>query len=99
MIRAIKDGNAKLFFAIGLALLKRSTAFRLALIHHGLPRGWYLRYSTKAIMRISRRVSFLVISGETKTKLHRFYVPKSNGKLRPIGAPDPEWKIIMYAHS
>lgn len=99
MIRAIRTGNAKLFFAIGLSLLKRSTAFRLALIHHGLPRGWYLRYSTKAIMRISRRVSFLVVSGETKTKLHRFYVPKANGKLRPIGAPDPEWKIIMYAHS
>lgn len=32
---------------------------------------------------------------DTKVRTTRFYVEKSNGKLRPIGAPKSEWKVIL----
>lgn len=96
MERARNSGNSKLYWAIGLNLLKNSKFFRLALMRHSL-KGWYYCFSIMKIMKINFELNKILKLGLVEAKSNRFYVPKANNKLRPIGAPEPAWKLVSAA--
>lgn len=87
-----RDNRPKLFFAILSSLIYRSRAFRVSFMNRSL-RGWYHNMKLEKFLAIYWRIRTL--KGKTKVKTTRFYVPKPNGKLRPIGAPEPTWKVVL----
>jgi len=84
--------NPRLFFAIGKSLIWRSKAFRVSFLNKTM-KGWYQNEKLEKVLAILKRVPTL--RHKTKVHLTRFYVPKSNGKLRPVGSPRKDWKIIL----
>jgi len=84
--------NPKLFFVIGMSLIYRSRSFRVSLLNRSM-KGWYQNTRLERIVYIFHKI--FRMRDRTDVKTTRFYVPKSNGQLRPIGSPKDTWKIIL----
>lgn len=84
--------NPKLYFTILGALIKRSRSFHVSFINSSL-RGWYQNLRLEKVVAIYRKLKYMY--GDTKVRTTRFYVPKPNGKLRPIGSPSKPWKVYL----
>jgi hypothetical protein len=90
------DNNPTLFFTIGQSLMHRSTAFRIAMINKTI-KGWYQRKTLNSVLRVFFKLPTL--KGKTNVKTTRFYVLKTNGKLRPIGCPTTVWKVYLAEYA
>jgi len=61
--------NPTLFFTIGLSLMHRSKAFRIAFINKSL-KGWYQNRKLKSVLKVWFKIPTL--NGRTDVKTHRF---------------------------
>lgn len=84
--------NPKLYFTILNGLIKRSRSFHVSFINSSL-RGWYQNLRLEKVIAVYRKLRWMF--GDTKVRTSRFYVPKPNGKLRPIGSPSKHWKVYL----
>jgi len=84
--------NPQLYFAILSGLIKRSRSFHVSFINSSLP-GWYQNLRLEKVIAVYRRLKWMF--GDTKVRTSRFYVPKPNGSLRPIGSPSKHWKVYL----
>lgn len=97
MERAAAAGEAKLYWVIAKALIKRSKVYRMACLHKSLP-FWYYKLSAHRVGRILETVERLIRTDSADLGLDRKYIPKADGvRLRPLGVPHLEWRIIMTA--
>lgn len=101
MIHCIKRLNKKLeskdtlgYWNICRHLLRNSIAFRTSAVNKVLPNWWHA-ISLEKLARITRRVDEILSTFNTNLLYKRQYLPEPN-KIRPLGVPAPEWRIVMH---
>lgn len=94
--KAKDSGNADLYWRIADALCKRSRSLHVCFLNKAA-KGWYFNRDRNFAYRMMRLIPGLL--SQTEIKSNRTFLEKSNGKLRPIGAPNKEWNIILAAQT
>jgi hypothetical protein len=101
MIHCLKRLNGKLeakdtkgYWKICLHLMRNSISFRTAAIIKVLPNWWHA-ISLEQVSRIVRRVDEIISIWDTNLLYMRQYLHEPT-KIRPLGIPAPEWRIVMH---
>lgn len=94
--KAVKDRNWPLLFRIYWALLLRSKSFKIYWFNK-IIKGWYFNREKKDILRILDRMNRNMRKSSGTLISKRTYIPKSDGRKRPLGVPRPEWRVITGA--
>jgi hypothetical protein len=80
------------FWSIATTLLFHSPAYRTICFNHVFPR-WHRKYKYSVVKNILRNLSDLNLHKYLYKILH---IPKPNGGTRPLGIPNPSWRVFLH---
>lgn len=83
--------NGRIYWNIGLLLLGSSVSFRISCLKRIMPK-WYKTAQWKRIQRMFKKYSKLDIKNYIYKQV---MIPKTDGSLRPLGVPSPEWRLLL----
>ena len=58
-------------------------------------KGWYYNLKFKRVIEIIKKVKEINAKWDTNAIYRRVCIPKPNGKIRPSGVPDLEWRVSL----
>lgn len=91
--KAIKNCQLELSLTIYTSLIQRSWAFKVAFIHK-VVRGWYWTLSENSLGIILRELDRITRLMDSNVIYKRTYIPKGDGRVRPLGVPSVEHRIL-----
>lgn len=98
--RLVKAKDEDLNFAISLSLIRRSSAYRVAM-YNKVFKGWYWNQPMQDVQRTFHELDKIVSKLKKTIRYKRVYIPKpGKDTLRPLGVPSPAWRLYgsMWAH-
>lgn len=95
MADASNRGDKTKLVKMGWLLLENSHAFVLSSIHQS-NKDWYRRYTEKEILQFYYQIRKFSRKKGNHLEIKRVYIPKPNGKKRPLGVPSFVSKTISY---
>jgi hypothetical protein len=96
IVSAVEQGEIRKAVLVWLCLMKISRSYQLLLFNR-VCKGWYWRWSSARVEEVIFGAMNKMRSWDMKLLIHRFYIEKKNGKMRPIGAPNYESRMISKA--
>lgn len=92
-LRSFKTQPEK-FFRIMFFLMEKSMVFRVSAINKSM-KNWHRFLPLWYVLRVSHKVDELIKTRSYLLDFKRVYIPKANGKLRPLGVPTYPWRIYL----
>lgn len=83
--------DSRIFWNLGLLLLGSSIAFRISCLKRILPK-WYKSERWSKVKRMFKKYKKLDIQNYIYKQV---FIPKTDGSLRPLGVPSPEWRLLL----
>lgn len=75
--------------------IKYSKAFRVTAFNF-VCKGWYYNMALGEVFKINKLVNKILVKELADLDYKRVYIPKPNGKVRPLGVPTKEWRIVLH---
>jgi len=90
-----KHGDYKNYWRISELILKDKD-YLLSVFHKTHP-AWYKKFSLSKVYSILSEVELIMNTPTSKLKINfkRVYIPKANGKNRPLGVPTLSWRVYL----
>jgi hypothetical protein len=86
--------NPVLFWRIAWQLMKSKT-FQVVALNKVL-HSWHRKYPYWWVKRVLKRVDVMCRNKATKIDFKRVYIPKPDGRWRPLGVPTVEWRVYLH---
>lgn len=94
LCRMIESGQQDKATKIMSSIIHRSISYRVCWINK-VYTGWYFKVSQQSLKKTLSKLNRIISTGDANLRSYRLYIPKPDGRMRPLGIPSMEWRIYI----